>query len=203
MSTGPRALRVRQRRNIDPGAIPGTPEGALINTLWELEGAGKLGTGVLPKGHPDGGPLGKRILWGEGVWPAEISPLIGDLPVASSRIAPRGYSEPVSLVVHSPAGAITGHIGQPGLQGSLFKALTSGLRREPSKVLIEAGGRAWWLRAVKIFGVRVTRASGEPVLTTRRLRFEVAPDADDLDLSVALLVYSAVEQSTYAPLRSQ
>ncbi|WP_322777896.1 hypothetical protein [Frankia sp. Cas4] len=37
MSTGPRALRVRQRRNIAPGAIPGTPDGALINTLWEPE----------------------------------------------------------------------------------------------------------------------------------------------------------------------
>ncbi|WP_322769459.1 hypothetical protein [Frankia sp. Cr1] len=203
MSAGARTLRIWRRRGVIAAAIPGTPDGVLHDTVWELEGAGTVGTGVLPKGHPYGGPHGKRIIWGEGIWPAEISPSFGDLSLASSQISPRAYIEPVSLVVYSPAGAITGYISQPGRRGSLFKDLTSGLRREASKVLIEAGDRAWWLRAVKIFGVRVTRASGEPVLVSKRLHLVFMANADELDISITLLTFTAIGSSFYAPILGQ
>lgn len=167
---------------------------------WFLDGAGVVAAGVLPGGHPSGAPSGKRVLWGDGVWPADMSPASGQLSGEWSLIVPTGDAAPARLVVHSPSGDVGGFVDQPGLPERRVDRWTTGLRRDARQLRIRASDRTWWVRAINIFGVRVLREHGREIFATRGLVSGFAPEADDLDVSVVLLTLASVPSSTYAPV---
>lgn len=177
-----------------------TPAGAIVSVAWSLEGAGQVVGGLLPRGHPDGGSLGKRILCGEWVWPAEMHPCEQEISVETSLVEPGPPNSAARIVVHGPRGDITGYLDQPGLPTGRVARLTTGLRRDARQVRVRAGGRVWWLRATHMFGVRVTRDSDVLIYTTRGLHAEFGSAADPLDVSIVLLTLASIPSSAYAPI---
>jgi hypothetical protein len=172
---------------------------------WELGGAaggagGVVAVGVVPCEHPHGSPVGKRLLWGGGAWPAEMTPADGTLSGNQWFIAPRAGAAVATVVVHGPDGDIHGTVDQPGLPVAPVRRWTTGLRRDARRLRIRAGGRVWWVRAARLFGVRVVRDDGRPVFGTRGGRSFFAAGTDDLDVSVVILTLSSVPTSAYAPI---
>lgn len=66
-----RRRKVRWRRGVDPAEIPGAPDDARLDLAWDVDGVGRIGSGWVGVGR-DGVPLGTRVVWGPGVWPAEL-----------------------------------------------------------------------------------------------------------------------------------
>ncbi|WP_322777890.1 hypothetical protein [Frankia sp. Cas4] len=165
-----------------------------------LEGYGRVAGGLIPQGHPMGGPSGKRVVWGEGIWPAEMILVRDMIKLKHDFIRSIVMEPPVRFVVHSPAGPVSGRVSQPGVRGGLLRALTTDLGTKASAVRIEADGRLWWLRGVGPVGARIERATGERIFFTRRLHGVVTAHADDLDVSVALLAFTAIPSSAYHPV---
>ncbi|MBL7502775.1 hypothetical protein I6A84_28450 [Frankia sp. CNm7] len=184
----------------DSRPLPGLPSSAVVSVAWRLDGAGRVVGAMLPSGHPDGGPLGARVLAGEGIWLAKMWPV-------GQEVSPDGAlvelaAEPVRLVVHAPGGDIAGTLDQPcrpPVDARGMSGLVRDLRRDSRQVRIRVADRVWWLRAAGVFGVRVSRG-GRPVYTTRGMLGNFAPDADELDISVVLLTLASIPSSTYAPI---
>ncbi|WP_018500462.1 hypothetical protein [Parafrankia discariae] len=179
---------------------PDTPAGAIVSVAWRVEGAGHVVGGLLPRGHPDGGTLGKRILRGERIWAAEMLPWEQEISPESSLVEPGPPGSPARIVVHGPSGDIVGYLDQPRLPAARLRRLTTGLRRDARQVRIRAGGRVWWVRASHVFGVRVMCESSGLVYATRGLHAEFEPAADSLDMSVVLLTLASIPSSAYAPI---
>ncbi|ONH27270.1 hypothetical protein [Pseudofrankia asymbiotica] len=181
-------------------ALPGLAPGAVVSVAWRLDGAGRVVGALLPPGHPTGGPLGARVLAGEGVWPATMWPAGQEISRESSLI--ELTTEPARLVVHAASQEIAGTVDQPSRPRAghpRLRRLVADLRRDSRQVRIRAAGRVWWLRATGVFGVRVSRG-GQPVYLTRGMLGHFSAEADELDISVVLLTLSAIPSSTYAPI---
>ncbi|WP_066070224.1 hypothetical protein [Frankia sp. EI5c] len=176
------------------------PAGTIVSVAWYLEGAGRVIGGLLPRGHPEGGALGKRILCGESVWAAEMHPWEQEISAEADLVEPGPPGRPARIVVRCPDGAVTGFVDQPGLPAGRLARLTTGLRRDARQVRVRAGGRVWWVRASHMFGVRVTRDPGILVYSTRGLHAEFGSAADPLDVSVVLLTLASIPSSAYAPI---
>ncbi|MBX6390309.1 MAG: hypothetical protein IRZ08_15165 [Frankia sp.] len=142
------------------------------------------------------------------MWPAEV--VVSGRPIryAQDRVRPHGVADPVPFVVHSPDGPIAGLIDQPFQRGGLSR-----LSRRHSRLRIRAAGRTWVLAASTVMPgmARVIRLAdgadgaddGDPlvVLTPRGVRSSlVGPGADQLDLTIALLTISAIQESAYNPV---
>jgi len=198
-----RMLPVRASRadvEQDGQPLPGLVTGALVSVAWRLEGAGRVVGALLPPGHPTGGPLGARILAGEGIRPATMWPAGEEISRESSLV--ELTAKPARLAVHAPDGMITGTVDQPGRPRAdrpWPRRYVADLRRDSRRVRIRAADRVWWLRATGMFGVRVSRG-GQPIYRTRGMLGHFLPEADELDISVILLTLSAIPSSTYAPV---
>lgn len=181
-------------------AGPAAPPGLVVSVAWRLDGAGSVVGGLLPHGHPHGGPRGKRVLQGEGVWPAEMFP--GDRKITEELdlVEPGTAARPARIVVHCPERQIVGYVDQPRLPVDRFARMTTGLRRDARQIRIRAAGRIWWIRATKVFGVQVVREDGVDVYRTRGLHAVFTEDADQLDVSVVLLTLASIPTSAYAPI---
>ena len=180
--------------------LPGIPAGTIVSVAWSVEGLGQVIGGLLPAGHPDGGALGKRILRGDTIWPAQMQSWDQEVTPENALIEPGSPDSPVRVVVHAPDGDIAGYLDQPWLPTRRLHRLTSGLRRDARRVRVRAGGRVWLVRATNVFGVRVVRDEQVPVYTTRGLHAEFGPEADLLDMSVVLLTLASIPSSSYAPI---
>lgn len=167
---------------------------------WRLDGAGRIIGGMLPRGHPQGGPQGKRVLHGEGVWAAEMFPRDREITAELDLVEPGSAARPARLVVHGPERDIIGYVDQPWLPADRLARLTTGMRRDARQIRVRAAGRIWWIRATKVFGVRVVRDHGVDVYRTRGLHAVFSADADHLDVSVVLLTLASIPSSTYAPI---
>ncbi|MDT3439708.1 hypothetical protein [Pseudofrankia sp. BMG5.37] len=181
-------------------ALPGLAPGAVVSVAWRLDGAGMVVGALLPPGHPTGGPLGARVLAGEGIWPATMWPAGQEISRESSLI--ELTAEPARLVVHAAGREIAGTVDQPSRPRAdhpRLRRLVADLRRDSRQVRIRAADRVWWLRATGVFGVRVSRG-GQPVYLTRGMLGHFSAEADELDISVVLLTLSAIPSSTYAPI---
>lgn len=178
----------------------GTPVGAIFSIGWWVEGAGCVVGGLLPKGHPDGGVRGKRILAGEGVWAAEMQPWDQEISTEASLVEPGLSTRPARIVVHGPHGDLAGYLDQPWLPPGRARRSTVGLRRDARQIRVRAEGRVWRLRATRVFGVRVVRDDDVLVYTTRGLHAEFGPAADPLDVSIVLLTLASIPSSAYAPI---
>lgn len=185
---------------VAPADFPGTPAGAIVSVAWRLEGAGPVIGGLLPRGHPDGGTLGKRILRGERVWAADLHPWDQEISAEASLVEPGPPGSPARIVVHGPGGDIVGYLDQPRLPSGRLARITTGLRRDARQIRIRAGGRVWWVRATHMFGVRVMRDADTVVYTTRGLHAEFGSAADPLDVSIVLLTLASIPSSAYAPI---
>jgi hypothetical protein len=230
---GTRSLReLRTRRAAD---VPGTPAGVLLSRAWDLVGTGRIGAGVVPARHPDGGTHGRLVLWGAGIWPAVVEAPTGvtstargalrragrgasadaassaslaageaSILEAADRFRPGGVDEPVVFRVEGPDGPIGGLIDQPWVRSGEPGRLIRRMSRRHSRLRIRAAERTWTFTATSVPGmVRVVRvdATSIVVLAPRGVRASsVAPDADRLDLTVALLTLSAVQESAYDPV---
>lgn len=177
-----------------------TPAGTILSGAWTLEGGGRVVSGLLPRGHPDGGALGKHILRGEWVWAAEMRPWEQEISVESGLVEPGRPGRPARIIVHGPNGDITGYLDQPGLPTGRLARFTTGLRRDARRVRVRAGGRVWWVRATHMFGVRVTRDSDVLIYSTRGPRAEFGAAADLLDVSIVMLTLASIPSSAYAPI---
>ncbi|KPM53610.1 hypothetical protein ACG83_23555 [Frankia sp. R43] len=179
---------------------PETPAGAIVSVVWRLEGAGRVVGGLLPRGHPEGGVLGKRFVCGEQVWAAEMHPWEQEISAEASLVEPGPPASPARIVVHGPGGDITGYLDQPDLPSGRLARFTTGLRRDARRVRVRVGGRVWWVRATHMFGVRVTRDSDVLVYATHGRHAEFGAGADQLDVSVVLLTLASIPSSAYAPI---
>ncbi|MCL9759776.1 hypothetical protein [Frankia sp. AiPa1] len=180
---------------------PDLPPGAVVSVAWRLDGAGRIIGGSLPRGHPHGGAWGKRVLRGEGVWPAEMYPSDRELTEELDLVEPSADTGPARIVVHSPLHDIPGLVDQPGLPTDGRARLIAGLRRDARQIRIRAGGRIWWIRATRMFGVRVIRDHGVGVYHTSGGHQAVfSAEADHLDVSVVLLTLGSIPSSAYAPI---
>ncbi|CAO5226967.1 conserved hypothetical protein [Frankia sp. AgKG'84/4] len=191
-----RACRLLAARDCGPEV----PPGLVVSVAWRLDGAGKIIGGLLPHGHPHGGPRGKRILHGEGVWAAEMYPCDRKITEELDLVEPGPAARPARIVVHGPEHDIVGYVDQPRLPADRFARATTGLRRDARQIRIRAAERIWWLRATKVFGVRVIREDGVGVYQTRGLHAVFSEDADHLDVSVVLLTLASIPSSAYAPI---
>lgn len=180
--------------------VPMMPPGLVLSAVWRLDGAGQILVGALPRGHPNGGPRGKRVLCGEGVWEAELFPSDREITEELDLVEPGPAARPVRIVVHGPERDIVGYVDQPRLPTERRARLTTGLRRDARQIRIRAGGRIWWIRATKVFGVRVVREHGVDIYRTRGLHAVFGEEADQLDVSVVLLILASVPSSAYAPI---
>lgn len=199
-TTGTGRLRPLRTRLVRGSAAADAPDGAISSVVWELDGAGVVEVGVLPCEHPHGAPVGKRVLWGDGAWPAEMVPANGTLTGNQWFITPWAGASVATVVVHCPDGVIRGSVDQPGLPVAPVSRWTTGMRRDARRLRIRLGGRIWWVRAARLFGVVVVRDDGQPVFGTRGWRFSFAAGTDDLDVSVVLLTLSSVPTSAYSPI---
>ncbi|WP_423748078.1 hypothetical protein [Frankia canadensis] len=191
-----RACRLLPVRDAGPTA----PAGMVVSVAWRLDGAGRIIVGALPRGHPEGGPRGKRVLHGEGVWNAELLPSDREITAELDLVEPGPAAQPIRLVVHGPERDIVGYVDQPRLPPAGRARLTTGLRRDARQIRIRADGRVWWIRATNVFGVRVVREQGIAVYRTRGLHAVFSDEADHLDVSVVLLTLASVPSSAYAPI---
>jgi hypothetical protein len=171
-----------------------------VSVEWRLDGAGRIVGALLPRGHPNGGPRGVRILAGEGIWPAEMRPSAQEISQDCGLVELSHAADPVRIVVHGPGGDLAGFVDQPGMPSGGVSRLTTGMRRDTRRVRIRTADRVWWLRASGVFGVRVTRGGGMPVYVTHGLRTHFRQEADDLDISVVLLTLASIPTSSYAPI---
>jgi hypothetical protein len=179
---------------------PTVPPGLVVSVAWQLDGAGWIIGGALPRGHPHGGPRGKRILHGDGVWAAEMYPRDRAITEEFDLVEPGPAARPARIVVHGPGHDIVGYVDQPRLPADRLARLTTGLRRDARQVRIRAAGRIWWIRATKVFGVRVVRDYGVDVYRTRGLHAVFSDEADPLDVSIVLLTLASIPSSAYAPI---
>ncbi|MCK9875543.1 hypothetical protein MXD59_07105 [Frankia sp. Ag45/Mut15] len=180
---------------------PDLPPGALVSVAWLLDGAGRVVGGALPRGNPHGGAWGKRVLRGEGIWPAEMYPPGREITAELDLVEPGSAADPARIVVHGPLHDIPGLVDQPGLPTAGWTRMVTRLRRDSRRIRIQAGGRTWWIRASRMFGVRVVRENGVDVYCTRGGRQAMfSAEADDLDVSVVLLTLGSIPSSTYAPI---
>ncbi|WP_261562232.1 hypothetical protein [Frankia tisae] len=183
----------------DLGAV--LPPGGVVSVAWRLDGgAGRIVGGMLPRGHPQGGPQGKRVLRGEGVWAAEMFPRDREITAELDLVEPGPAARPARLVVHGPERDIIGYVDQPRLPVDRLARLTTGMRRDARQIRIRAAGRIWWIRATKVFGVQVVRDHGVGVYRTRGLHAVFSAEADHLDVSIVLLTLASIPSSTYAPI---
>jgi hypothetical protein len=192
--------RLRHRRSLDVVGVGDPPAGVVPSMTWYLDGAGVVAAGILPGAHPCGAPSGKRVLWGDGVWAADLSPSSGRLCGEWSFIVPTRDAPAARLVVHSPDEDVVGSVDQPGLPERRVERWTTGLRRDARQIRIRVADRTWWVRAINIFGVRVLREHGGEIFATRGLRSGFVSAADELDVSVVLLTLASVPSSSYAPV---
>ena len=197
-------LRMRPVAEIDE--VPGGPEGVRLDVSWEVEGTGLVGVGWLYASRPGGGPNGKLVLWGAGIWPAEMSPsprVDRRLPTTSPGTL---WPEPTcEFVVHTASGSLTGLADQPGVVPRwplwvrllLFPFIILSVpRNSKRKIRLQLDGRTWWLRGG--FKIRVYREDGFVVLKQKGRRWSADPAADQLDLAVALLAVSSFDRDAYS-----
>ncbi len=182
----------------DLGAV--LPPGGVVSVAWRLDGGGRIVGGMLPRGHPQGGPQGKRVLRGEGVWAAEMFPRDREITAELDLVEPGSAARPARLIVHGPERDIVGYVDQPRLPADRLARLTTGMRRDARQIRIQAAGRIWWIRATKVFGVQVVRDHGVDVYRTRGLHAVFSAEADHLDVSIVLLTLASIPSSTYAPI---
>jgi hypothetical protein len=197
-----RCLRMEPLRRPAAGVSspPELPVDATVSVAWRLEGAGRVVGALLPPGHPSAGRLGARVLAGPGVWPATMWPADQELSAEHPLI--ELFDASARLVVSGPDRAITGTVDQPGrpLAGvGRLARVAAGLRRDSRQVRVRAADRVWWLRAAGVFGVRVSR-DDRLLYATRGMVGRFGPAADELDVSVILLVLASLPSSTYAPV---
>ncbi|MCM3886108.1 hypothetical protein [Frankia sp. R82] len=168
---------------------------------WHLDGAGRIVAGSLPRGSPHGGAWGKRVLRGEGIWPAEMYRRDREITEELDVVEPGSATDPARIVVHGPLHDIPGLVDQPCLPTGGWTRSVARLRRDACRIRIRAGGRTWWIRASRMFGVRVVRENGVDVYCTRGGRQSVfSAEADQLDVSVVLLTLGSIPSSAYAPI---
>ncbi len=119
---------------------PDLPPGALVSVAWRLDGAGRVVGGALPRGNPHGGAWGKRVLRGEGIWPAEMYPPGREITAELDLVEPGSAADPARIVVHGPLHDIPGLVDQPGLPTAGWTRMVTRLRRDSRRRRIQAGG---------------------------------------------------------------